>query len=186
MLRAVPFYYLRHGQTDWNLEKRFQGQRDIPLNNYGELQAQSAAHLLRKEPVATICSSPLLRARRTAEIVGEALNLPVVLVDGLKEVGFGEWEGTVMDHATYGRWRAGELLPQGAETVSAFYARVLGAMNEALNQPAPVLVVAHGGVYWGVEHSAAFTTQGAIPNATPVLHTPPRDGASWQRRILGQ
>ena len=185
MLRAVPFYFLRHGQTDWNLARRFQGQTDIPLNAYGELQARNAAHVLQNETIASICSSPLLRARRTAEIVASALNLPVILVEGLREVGFGEWEGTVQDHATYGQWRAGEVAPRGAETAAAFNARVLAAMNAALDRPGPVLVVAHGGVYWGVERAASLTTERSIANAAPIYHAPPGEGGAWSRRMLG-
>ena len=183
MLRTVPFYYLRHGQTDWNLERRFQGQIDIPLNAYGLLQAENAAHLLRNEPIAAICSSPLQRALRTAEVVGERLGLPVTILDGLKEVGFGAWEGAVMDHSAYAQWRSGAVVPENAESVDRFYDRVRAAMAEALNRPGPVLVVAHGGVYWGVERCASFVTAGSIANAAPILHSPSGDG-TWTRRTL--
>jgi len=186
MLRPVPFYYLRHGQTDWNVEGRFQGQNDIPLNAYGELQAQNAAQLLRDEPITFIVSSPLKRAMRTAQIVNETLRRPLIAQDGLREITFGEWEGTIMDPSAYAEWRAGRVAPKGAETLDAFHARVLASVNEALGRPGPVLIVGHGGVYWGVERHGGFTTHLSIPNATPVLHTPPRDGAPWERRVLGQ
>jgi broad specificity phosphatase PhoE len=185
MLRPVPFYYLRHGQTDWNLERRFQGQNDIPLNAYGEMQAQNAGHLLRDEPIACIIASPLKRAMRTAQIVNETLRCPLIAQDGLREIAFGEWEGTIMDPSAYAEWRAGRVAPMGAETLDAFHSRVLAAVNEALDRPGPVLIVGHGGVYWGVERHGGFTTHLSIPNAAPILHTPPAGDGGWSRRILG-
>lgn len=59
MLRPVPFYYMRHGQTDWNARGIAQGQSDVPLNAQGRTEAREAAALLRAENVATICTSPL-------------------------------------------------------------------------------------------------------------------------------
>ena len=76
-LQRVPFWYLRHGETDWNAQGLSQGNVDIPLNPTGLAQARSAAARLRNRGIATIVSSPLSRARVTAEIAGEALSLPV-------------------------------------------------------------------------------------------------------------
>ncbi len=184
MLRTVPFYYLRHGQTDWNREGRDQGQQDIPLNDHGLLQAQHAASLLENEPITAIFSSPLSRARRTAEIVNEALRLPLTIIDDLTEIGFGEWEGTLKNHTDYAQWRAGLVAPHGAETFATFHERASSAINGALDLPGPVLIVGHGGLYWAIEHHAAFATKNTIPNATPVLHMPPDTGNAWTRRIL--
>lgn len=123
---------------------------------------------------------------RTAEIVNETLRQPLIALDGLREIAFGEWEGTIMDPAAYAEWRAGRVAPKGAETLTAFHARVLATVNEALDRPGPVLIVGHGGIYWGVERHGAFPTHLSLPNATPVLHTPPRDGAPWSRQNLGE
>ena len=67
-LPLKPFYFLRHGETDWNLERRAMGSQDIPLNDRGVSQALNAAELLKNEPIATIISSPLLRASKNADI----------------------------------------------------------------------------------------------------------------------
>lgn len=63
-LPLKPFYFLRHSKTDWNLEHRAMGSQDIPLNDRGVSQGLNAAELLKNEPIATIVSSPLLRARK--------------------------------------------------------------------------------------------------------------------------
>src|SRR5438067_11542 len=78
------FYYLRHGETDWNREHRAQGHNDIPLNETGVAQAYAAVPALARCGIATVCTSPLARARRTAEIVNETLGRPLVVIDALK------------------------------------------------------------------------------------------------------
>ena len=84
-LARVPFWFLRHGETDWNARNLSQGNIDIPLNPTGLAQARSAAELLRNRGVDTIVTSPLSRARVTAEIAAEALGCLVVVEDGLRE-----------------------------------------------------------------------------------------------------
>lgn len=88
-----PFYFLRHGQTDWNLEHRAMGSQDIPLNDRGISQGLNAAELLKNEPIATIVSSPLRRARKTADIIAQHIKAPVIEITELQEVCWGEKEG---------------------------------------------------------------------------------------------
>src|SRR5579863_6669190 len=95
-LAPVPFWFLRHGETDWNAQGISQGNVDIPLNATGIAQARAAAEKLRNRGIATIVASPLSRARVTAQFVGEALGLPVDLDPDLREVGFGVQEGQQM------------------------------------------------------------------------------------------
>ena len=95
-LAPVPFWYLRHGETDWNARNLSQGNVDIPLNANGIAQAHAAAAVLRGRGIAAIVSSPLARARATAEIAAAALGLPVTIEDGLREVAFGVQEGQPM------------------------------------------------------------------------------------------
>ena len=87
---------LRHGETDWNAQGLSQGNIDIPLNELGLAQAREAAEKLRNRGIATIVASPLSRARVTAEIVGEALGLPVAIDPDLREVSWGVQEGKPM------------------------------------------------------------------------------------------
>jgi probable phosphoglycerate mutase len=76
MIPKRPFYFLRHGQTNWNLEGRYQGHSDVPLNATGIAQARAAAACLAGVPIARIVASPLIRALVTAAIVGEKIQKP--------------------------------------------------------------------------------------------------------------
>ncbi|MGW6281138.1 histidine phosphatase family protein [Kribbella sp. NPDC055071] len=86
-------YLARHGQTEWNVEGRRQGRLDSPLTALGLLQARRNADLLRDEGIDALFCSPLGRARRTAEIFGSRLGLPVRVLDDLAEVAHGAWSG---------------------------------------------------------------------------------------------
>ena len=111
----VSFWYLRHGETDWNAEGRSQGNIDIPLNANGLAQARAAGPLLRNRGITTIVASPLSRARVTAEIVAESLGLPIAIDPDLREVGFGVHEGQKMGD-WFPDWLAGDFTPEGGES----------------------------------------------------------------------
>src|SRR5215218_7633881 len=143
-LNPTAFWFLRHGETDWNAEGRSQGRTDIALNSVGLAQARRAARtLVGIGGIATIVASPLTRARVTAEIAAEALGLPVALDEDLQEVNFGEQEGLPMGD-WYDDWIAGRYTPAGAESFGGLVDRAVAAVNRATARPAPVLVVAHG------------------------------------------
>ncbi|MBI3503330.1 MAG: histidine phosphatase family protein [Proteobacteria bacterium] len=166
----VPFYFLRHGQTDWNREHRLQGNIDVPLNETGLEQAYAAAARLAGLPIATIVASPLSRARRTAEIAAEALGLPVELDPGLAEVALGVREGTPED-GLLARWQLGET-PEGAETYVDFCRRAQAGVRRALARPGPVLVVAHGGVFSALRRAFGLAPSAQLGNAIPIYLLP--------------
>ena len=89
----VHLYVFRHGETDWNVERRFQGRSDIPLNEVGRGQARALAESLAAKDLQIVLSSDLLRAKETGEIVATALSIPIVLDSGLREVNGGLAEG---------------------------------------------------------------------------------------------
>lgn len=99
-MASPKLYYIRHGQTDWNAEMRFQGQRDIPLNDFGRSQAKHNGEKLfekigKAEGIEFI-SSPLSRTRETMEIVRGAMGLPIdqySMDDRLIEISYGDFEG---------------------------------------------------------------------------------------------
>lgn len=84
---------LRHAETAWNRERRFQGWRDIPLSATGREQAESAARLLAATPLDAVWSSPLSRARETAQTIAAPHRLAVRESEAFKEMSFGDWEG---------------------------------------------------------------------------------------------
>jgi len=108
----------RHGQTDYNLQGRIQGRVDIPLNDTGREQARRAADCIAALGPTRIVSSPLARARATAEVLASLTGLSVEIDQGLAEKSFGDWEGLKAadikkqwpDH--YATWRAGGDLPR--------------------------------------------------------------------------
>jgi glucosyl-3-phosphoglycerate phosphatase len=143
---------VRHGETDWNRDHRWQGNSDPPLNERGREQARRLAATL--DPPDRIYASDLARARDTAEIIAERLGLPVILDERLRERGFGAWEGlTIVEiearfAADHARWRAGDGPGAAdAEPFEVFAARVGSFLQEVLERHPgeEVLIVAHGG-----------------------------------------
>lgn len=129
-LSLRPYWYLRHGQTDWNRQGLSQGRTDVPLNETGIAQADTAAKLFEtgvsQYPAFThIVSSPLDRAFQTAAIVREGLiakgfeALPLETDEGLEEVCFGEQEGLPMGD-WYDSWIAGDYTPAGLNLLPGY------------------------------------------------------------------
>ena len=94
---VASLIFMRHGETDWNRQRRVMGDADVPLNQAGREQSRLAAEVLGHFKVGRVVSSPLLRARASAEIVAEPLGLPVEFDGGLEEVRFGRWQGLTYD-----------------------------------------------------------------------------------------
>jgi len=136
----------RHGETDWNLEHRWQGQSDTPLNDTGRSQARALAQELAAESIDAVYSSDLIRAHETARLIAEPRGLQVIAIRDLRERSFGSVEGLTTDEIQ-ARYPGIELPWSDGETREAMAARVLGALHRiAETHPdAHVLVVSHGG-----------------------------------------
>jgi broad specificity phosphatase PhoE len=173
MLDRQSFWFLRHGETDWNAQGLSQGNVDIPLNATGIAQAHAAAALMRNRGIAAIVASPLSRAQDTAQAVADVLGLPVELDEGLREVAFGAQEGQPMT-AWFSDWVAGDYTPDDAESFAALRARAVAAINRALARPAPVLVVAHGALFRALRAEMGLEPNVRTPNATPFFCEPAR------------
>ena len=162
-----PFFYLRHGETETNRLGLITGATDIELNARGREQALAAARLIQGLKVDAIYSSPLRRARDTAECVARAVGVPVILVQGIAERGFGELEGKPR------RLLVREATPPGGESLTAFTARVLAALAGMAGGNRP-LIVAHSGVFRVLcGHLKITAPRAPIDNALPLLLTPP-------------
>ncbi len=183
MLYRKPFFFLRHGQTDWNAKGLLQGRTDVPLNGTGERQADEAKAYLVNTPITTICCSPLGRARQTADIVNKSLKCQLVIIDELQECSFGEAEGKPIFGDSYDVLirSAGNY---GGESIEAFVERVIGGINQALTHPGPVLIVSHGGVFRALQSHVRFDHKGDMPNCVP-MHLRPSggEGSGWKMEL---
>lgn len=174
-----PILFVRHGETDWNRDMRFQGQRDIPLNALGRRQAARNGRV-----IAPLIAdgrwrwtvSPLGRTRQTCEIIRAGLGndaVDVVIDERLKEISFGAWEGMtaleIEDTDPAGhearnadKWR--HCTP-GGESYAQMAKRVGGWLGD-LEQP--TIAVSHGGVMRALMHLCT----GMPTDVAPVQHTP--------------
>lgn len=152
----TDFIFIRHGETDWNRQQRFQGQIDVPLNDLGQAQARRLGARMADEPAEHLICSDLQRAQQTAAPLAAAWQAAPVLLPGLREQCFGVLEG--LDVPTikarhpelWLQWlehRADFALP-GGENLRQFHARVMDAVKHLAEQhPGRRLaVVTHGGV----------------------------------------
>lgn len=131
---------IRHGETDWNVEGRYQGQADPPLNEKGLAQSRQLAAELRGVGIEVLYTSPLLRARQTAEILAEDLGIPLHTEPRLMEINQGEWQTRLRAEIEslypdlFGRWETEpwEVTPPRGEHLSQVQKRVDDAVDEIL------------------------------------------------------
>jgi broad specificity phosphatase PhoE len=131
---------VRHGETEWNRTRRFQGHADPPLNETGRGQARALAAELAGERLEFVYASDLARARETAEIIAAPHGVPVVAEPDLREIDVGSWMGLTREEVDGREW--------DGETREAHSERVLSAILEIAARhdgAAPVLIVTHGG-----------------------------------------
>lgn len=139
----------RHGQTDWNVEKRIQGRTDIELNNKGIEQAYQTKENLENEKIDLIICSPLKRAKQTADIINKDRNMPIIYDERLLEICYGENEGRLHDDFDYdGFWSIINTHEyKDAENVNKFIQRVHNFLNDLKNRKEEnILIVTHNGV----------------------------------------
>ncbi len=190
------FYLVRHGETDWNARKIVQGTTDIPLNETGLAQAARARELMQDIPLDIIYSSPLVRARRTAEIINEYHNVPIIPEPRLREREYGVFEAV-----SYNEYPGVEFWDydknrrfEGAETVREVFARIYECLDEIRrdNPGKCVMLAMHGGAARAVHCYFNGFPEGRpmktiyTPNAEPIrfeiaddapAHTPLPDHA---------
>jgi 2,3-bisphosphoglycerate-dependent phosphoglycerate mutase len=156
MQEATRLVILRHGQTAWNAEQRIQGQLDVPLNSLGEWQALRVAEGLAHEEFDALHSSDLLRTQQTVAPLALRCGLPVVLDTGLRERGFGSFEGQTYaeiearwpEHVQRWRQRDVHYQPGGGEDLLSFNERCVSTVLKlaAAHVGQSIVIVTHGGV----------------------------------------
>ena len=152
---GLRLFLIRHAQTVWNRDRRYQGWQDSPLSEVGRGQAEAVGRALAREPLKAVYASTLGRARETAEAIAAHHGLPVRAEDDFREMAFGEWEGLAFedckakDPDRYRLW-ADEphrfCPPGGGETLEAVRQRVLAGLERlrAEHEEQSVCLVAHG------------------------------------------
>ncbi len=156
MTQATRIIAIRHGETSWNVDTRIQGHLDIPLSANGRWQAQRLADALKDDPMAAIYASDLTRAWETAQYVGRAQGIEVTREIGLRERGFGDFEGKTFaeieallpDQSLRWRQRDPAFSPAGGESLVDLRSRVINAAERlAAQHPGELIaLVGHGGV----------------------------------------
>ncbi|SHN22271.1 histidine phosphatase family protein [Gracilibacillus kekensis] len=136
---------VRHGETDWNAEGRIQGQTDIPLNENGKIQADECGQFLQVTDWDLLITSPLQRAKQTATIINQYLNLSMIEMDEFRERGFGDAEGMTVEERL--RYFSGGNYPnqEGREELSTRLVDGLNSIHQHYTGK-KVLLVAHGAV----------------------------------------
>lgn len=181
---------VRHGESIWNGVRRFQGSTDVPLSETGYAQARAIGRALSGYRIAAAYVSPLRRARETAVTALGGADVLLIPLDGLSELGLGEWEGQTVDDIRcrdgdpYGAWIRAPLdcPPPGAERLDVACQRVIRAFDRIAAGHAAgddVLVVAHGGVIsvyachlLGCSLNALWRLR--VDNASLTVVAPPR------------
>lgn len=143
----TELYLVRHGETDWNAERRIQGSADIPLNDVGRAQAARTGRLLARRTWDCVVSSPLSRAFETATIIAATLQMPApVTLDAIVERRYGEAEG--LDYRTLERVFPRGVVVPGRESREEVTQRVIPALVRLAkgHRDEKIVVVTHGGV----------------------------------------
>ena len=151
---SLRLLLLRHGETAWNRERRYQGWTDTPLSAEGLVQAEAASRELKEHAFAAVYASPLRRALETAAVIAAAHGLEVETDPAFKELHFGRWEGLTLDEARahdqalYARWADTPHLvtPPEGESLAEARRRVLEGLERlrAGHKDETVCLVAHG------------------------------------------
>ncbi|MFR5951438.1 MAG: histidine phosphatase family protein [Clostridia bacterium] len=141
----MKIYVTRHGQTDWNVQGKTQGRADIELNEVGIKQAKQTKEELKNIDIDLIICSPLKRAKKTAEIINEGRNIPIIFDDQIIERNFGEFEGEKIKFDEFWDYNAHPRY-QRAETIQEIISRISNFLDKIKEEykDKNVLLVTHG------------------------------------------
>ena len=148
----MQIYVVRHGDTEWNREEIFRGTKDVPLNEVGKKQAEKVGRFFIDKDIVKIVSSPLTRARQTAEAISKVTNMPVQRLDEFTDMNFGIWEGHSLKEVKrvypdeFGIWRhtPHKLRVTNGETLFQVRKRMeKGFEKVGLGERGNIVIVAH-------------------------------------------
>ncbi len=164
-MNRVPFYFMRHAQTDHNLYRIYDDSHDVHLNETGKDQARQLQKILQPLQITTVCSSPLLRVQQTKKLALENKTYEDIIIDGLRECPGALWKLFLASETR-------ELLEEETQVVDAFLNSTKHALMQALQSTGPLLIIAHGGTYWACTHLLKIATERKIDNCSLVRITP--------------
>ena len=166
------FYFIRHGQTDYNIRAdhdKIEHPPHIPLNATGRAQALAIAPVISTLPIKTICCSPYLRAQETKKLIAEKLAVDAIDMEDLGECNAQIWIEMFTN--------------QKSDLSLSFEQRVKKGLDAALEKEGPVLIVAHGGVHWAICSLLNIANHHyAVDNCIPI-HFSQVEG-EWKARVL--
>lgn len=160
----MKLYIIRHGETDWNVKRRFQGRSDIPLNEEGRRLARITSEALQDVPFTRIYTSPLKRAYETAMIIKGNRNIPIIEEPQIIEIGFGEYEGlccgkdnyNIPDPEFMNFFEKPEAYkpPKGAESIEELKQRTADFLDKIVHNKAmendTIVISTHGAALRGL------------------------------------
>jgi len=199
-MEATRICLVRHGETNWNVQQRIQGQIDIGLNDAGLAQAAAAARWLAGQPIAALYSSDLLRARQTAECIARSLELLPIWRPEFRERRYGLFEGLTYsesraayaaDYLAFERREPEFVIPCGGESLLQLHERVTNGLRllAVAHRGQTIAIVTHGGVLDIVNRLARDKPLNAprdflIPNA--AINWVSVRGNAWCLETWGQ
>lgn len=184
--------FVRHGETDWNVELRLQGQMDLALNANGEAQATAVGRRFAGLAAVALYSSDLLRARQTAQPISEILHLPMTLLQALRERHFGRCEGMTLEEIAHQYEEDAHAIathdpdyasPGGGESRREHQVRVLDCIDHLVqkHKGQTVVVVTHGGAL-----DIIYRRARGLPLQAPRDYPIPNAGINWIAINKGQ
>jgi broad specificity phosphatase PhoE len=138
----TTLFLVRHGRTGWNKEQIFRGHKDVPLDEVGREEALLVGERLKEEGIKGVYSSPLSRAKETAEAIAQFHNVEVQCMAGLTDLNFGEWEGQSLEEVKkrypdlYKQWQGAphKVIFPGGEGLAAVSSRAMEAVKEIIER----------------------------------------------------
>lgn len=171
------FYFIRHGEADFS-SFSLHDEPDVPLTSRGRNQALSMQPIIEALSIQTICVSPLSRALETKDLISQNLSCKTIVVEELRECSGVIWKKMVELEEN----PSIEYCP----TVQHFLERTILGIKRSLMHPGPVLIVAHGGIHWGMCHYLNVRQhERKIGNCIPV-HFYFSEDQQWEAKILGR
>jgi len=170
MIIEKEFYFVRHGQTDYNISGCKVDHEDVSLNDTGLQQAQAIESIIATLPIKSVCFSPLKRAKETKEVISLRLQADHYEMPDLGECSLQVWNDlTNLNHSP---------------NVKNFMQKVLNGVNAALSCEGPALIVAHGGIHWAICYLMGISDHDwLIDNCLPV-HFSVGNNSQWRAKKI--